>query len=117
MSYLEIWLEGMNSMSIKIDTKKCVGCGKCIKVCPGSLIYKNEYKKAFIKYPQNCWGCTACLKECRSQAIKYYLGADIGGNGAYLYVVEDGSELKWYMNSSDGRKMTVSTNRKESNKY
>lgn len=117
MLYLESLSEGMNFMSIKIDTKKCVGCSKCIKVCPGSLIYKNEAGKAFIKYLQNCWGCTACLKECKNEAIKYYLGADIGGNGAYLYVVENGSELKWHMNSNDGRKIIVNTNTKESNKY
>lgn len=105
-------------MSINIDTEKCVGCGKCIIVCPGSLIYKNEFGKAFMKYPRNCWGCAACLKECKSKAIKYYLGTDIGGNGTYLYIESNGSELKWHMNSNtDKRKIVISTNTKESNKY
>ena len=50
-------------MSIAIDAKQCVGCGKCRMVCPGSLIHMNQDGKAFIKYPKDCWGCTSCLKE------------------------------------------------------
>ena len=63
-------------MSIRIDKDKCIRCGKCIKVCPGSLIYKDEDKKAYIKYEDSCWGCTACLKECGSSAITYFLGRE-----------------------------------------
>ena len=28
-------------MSIAINAKQCVGCGKCSMVCPGSLIHMN----------------------------------------------------------------------------
>ena len=48
-------------MSIAIDRNKCVGCGKCSVVCPGNLI-KLEEKKAYIKYPKDCWGCASCIK-------------------------------------------------------
>ena len=37
-------------MSIMIDKSKCIGCGKCCMVCPGSLIKKDGDNKAFIKY-------------------------------------------------------------------
>ena len=37
-------------MSIMIDKAKCKGCGMCTSVCPGSLIYQDSEKKAFIKY-------------------------------------------------------------------
>ena len=50
-------------MSIAINAKQCVGCGKCSMVCPGSLIHMNADGKAFIKYPKDCWGCTSCLKD------------------------------------------------------
>ena len=39
-------------MSIAIDQKQCIGCGKCRMICPGSLIHQNETGKAFIKYPK-----------------------------------------------------------------
>ena len=57
-------------MSIAINAKQCVGCGKCSMVCPGSLIHMNADGKAFIKYPKDCWGCTSCLKECAVHAIR-----------------------------------------------
>lgn len=104
-------------MSIKIDKDKCVGCGRCIDVCPGTLIYKDKENKAYIKYEKNCWGCTACLKECKVAAIKYYLGADIGGNGASLYVEEDKDILNWNITDKNGEKVVISTSRKEANRY
>ena len=33
-------------MSIAIDSMKCRACGKCLDVCPGSLIVRGEDKKA-----------------------------------------------------------------------
>ncbi|MDP4145585.1 MAG: ferredoxin family protein [Bacillota bacterium] len=104
-------------MSIKIDKDKCVRCGKCLEVCPGSLIYKDENGKAYIKYENNCWGCTACLKECGVHAIKYYLGADIGGNGGYLYTEGNKEYLNWHIVDKDGEEQIITINRKESNKY
>ena len=50
-------------MSIAINKSKCIGCGRCSVVCPGSLIKLGEDKKAYIKYPKDCWGCTSCVKE------------------------------------------------------
>ena len=43
-------------MSIRIRKERCVGCGKCQEVCPGTLIQIID-KKAIMKYPKNCWGC------------------------------------------------------------
>ncbi|MBV7272900.1 4Fe-4S binding protein [Clostridiaceae bacterium UIB06] len=104
-------------MSISINKNKCVGCRKCLSVCPGSLIKLDKESKAYIKYPKNCWGCTACLKECSVEAIKYYLGADIGGNGAYLYVKQKKNELIWNIVDKNKKNITININRKESNKY
>lgn len=33
-------------MSIAIDSMKCRACGKCLDVCPGSLIVRGEDKKS-----------------------------------------------------------------------
>lgn len=104
-------------MSIKIDKTKCVGCKKCLEVCPGNLIYSDDVGKAYIKYEKDCWGCTACVKECSTMAIKYYLGADIGGNGAYIQVAKKDDKLSWHITDKFGKKNIINTNRKESNKY
>ncbi|MBP0957035.1 MAG: ferredoxin family protein [Oscillospiraceae bacterium] len=103
-------------MSIMIDSIKCVGCGKCAAVCPGSLI-RIEEKKAVIKYPKDCWGCTSCIKECPVHAVKFYLGADIGGQGSLVHTEESGDILRWLIEHPDGRVTEIDINRKESNKY
>lgn len=104
-------------MSIMIDRSKCVGCGKCHEVCPGTLIKLDENKRAYIKYPRDCWGCTSCIKECPVYAIRFYLGADIGGMGGLVHTEEKGDILNWIIECSDGSAKVIAVNRKESNKY
>ena len=36
-------------MSILIDREKCIGCGSCREVCPGTLIKLDDEGKAYIK--------------------------------------------------------------------
>ena len=71
-------------MSIAIDKQKCIGCGRCRNVCPGSLIKLDSDNRAYIKYPKDCWGCTSCIKECPEYEICFFLGADIGGLGSLV---------------------------------
>lgn len=104
-------------MSIAIDKSKCIGCGKCHNVCPGTLIKIGEDKKAFIKYPKDCWGCTSCIKECPVYAIGFYLGADIGGMGSLVHTESSGDILKWIIEKQNGEISEIDINRKESNKY
>lgn len=103
-------------MSIAIDRNKCIGCGRCSLVCPGSLI-KTENKKAYIKYPKDCWGCTSCIKECPVNAVKFFLGADIGGMGSLVHTEKKGDILNWIIERLDGTKTEIKINQKESNKY
>lgn len=104
-------------MSIAIDKSKCIGCGKCHNVCPGTLIKIGEDKKAFIKYPKDCWGCTSCVKECPVHAIRFYLGADIGGMGSLVHTEKNGDILKWIIEKQSGEISEIDINQKESNKY
>ena len=105
-------------MSIRFNLSKCVGCLKCTKVCPGSLI-KIDFNthKPYIKYSDNCWGCTSCLKECQFEAIEFFLGADIGGNGSYMTTKQDGEYIHWKITNSYGTVKNIDINRNESNKY
>lgn len=42
-------------MSIQIDRTKCVGCGQCAEICPGTLIRMTQ-KKAEMRYPDGMLG-------------------------------------------------------------
>ena len=103
-------------MSIAINRSKCVGCKRCIEVCPGNLIKLVE-GKAVIKREKDCWGCTSCLKECKTGAIAFFLGADIGGRGSVLSVSDKGDIRTWTVTAPDKSTKTIVVNRKESNKY
>lgn len=104
-------------MSIKIDSQKCVGCGKCREVCPGSLLYSNSKGTTEMKYPKECWGCTSCVKECNFNAIKFYLGADMGGKGSFLYTKQEGQLLHWTIVAPDGSKQQITIDKSQANAY
>lgn len=104
-------------MSISIQREQCVACAKCRQVCPGMLLYPDQAGKTYIKYPQDCWGCTACLKECQAGAIRYYLGADIGGKGTVLYTKQAQEWLHWVFVQPNGSTQLISINRQQANKY
>ena len=66
----------------KLDDEKCIGCGRCFKVCPRGVLAlvgvtedgervcvdldDEEYEKKVmtIAHPELCIGCTACSKIC-----------------------------------------------------
>ena len=108
-------------MSIIIDQGKCIGCRRCHDVCPGTLIKINENKKAFIKYPKDCWGCTSCIKECPVHAISFFLGEDIGGKDCKVHTEKVKGEkndiVRWIFELNDGNVKTIDIDPKESNKY
>ncbi len=109
-------------MSIAIDASKCIGCGRCSEVCPGNLIKVEETsdpkdKKAEISRPQECWGCCSCIKECPRQAIRFFLGADVGGRGAYMVFAKKHGINFWMINRPDGTTETIEVDPKNANKY
>lgn len=76
------------------STDKCVGCGKCVSLCPlNNITLKN--KRPLWK--DNCTHCMACIGNCPTRAIEY-------GNitqekeqynfNKYRYVVDSLSEEK-----------------------
>lgn len=104
-------------MSIAIDRDRCIGCGKCHDACPGTLIKIDADRKAYIKYPKDCWGCTSCIKECPVYAISFYLGADIGGMGSRVHTEKKDGMLRWIVRHPDGKVTAIDINPKESNQY
>ena len=104
-------------MSIVINKEKCVGCRKCMQVCPGSLIKLDNDGKAYIKYPKDCWGCVSCVKECKCDAIDFYLGADIGGMGSRMNVKSREDIIDWNITKYSGEIQTIEIDRTKSNQY
>ena len=104
-------------MSIQIKKESCVGCSRCVEVCPGNLIKLDETKRAWIRYPEECWGCTSCVKECPVNAILFYLGADLGGRGSTMTVSEHGDISIWEIRDIYGNIQTIEVNKKDANKY
>jgi formate hydrogenlyase subunit 6/NADH:ubiquinone oxidoreductase subunit I len=52
----------------RIDKKKCIGCGICVRECPAETIGVIE-KKADINY-LNCITCGVCVRVCPVNAIE-----------------------------------------------
>ena len=46
----------------------CVGCGKCVEVCPLSNVALVNEKP---KWGKNCTHCMACICKCPTEAIEY----------------------------------------------
>lgn len=49
-------------------TDACIGCGKCVSVCPLNDI---ELVESRPKWKGECTQCMACISQCPAQAIEY----------------------------------------------
>ncbi|MBL8510967.1 MAG: RnfABCDGE type electron transport complex subunit B [Betaproteobacteria bacterium] len=51
-----------------IDAQNCIGCAKCLKVCPtDAIIGANKYLHSVM--PQFCTGCGLCIPPCPVDCI------------------------------------------------
>ncbi|MCK5510506.1 4Fe-4S binding protein [Candidatus Parcubacteria bacterium] len=57
------------------DYNKCIGCGRCAKVCPENavkMVLKNGKQKPMTDFDY-CKGCGLCAVECPVKCIKMEL--------------------------------------------
>ena len=61
-----------------IDSKKCIGCGRCYKVCAHDVLAfeeldEDDSAKMFMKVenPGNCIGCQACGRTCPKKCFSF----------------------------------------------
>jgi Nif-specific ferredoxin III len=71
-----------------IDKDKCIGCGRCIKVCGHTVLdlkalndegefVENEEddeierKVMVVSHPENCIGCEACSRICSKNCYSH----------------------------------------------
>lgn len=103
-------------MGVVINQTKCIGCGSCIRICPGNVIRKGSDNKAYLSDSSDCWNCTSCMKECLVQAIYLSLAPAIGGSGSRMTLTRKGHVTEWEINKKDSR-ITIVTDTDEANKY
>lgn len=65
-----------------VDANKCIGCGKCEKVCPVGDITCAEGNAPQWQHNGKCMTCYACLHHCPSNAISW--GWFTSGKGQYV---------------------------------
>jgi len=58
-----------------IETKECIGCTICIKVCPVDAIIGAKHKLHFVIHDQ-CNGCELCISECPVECMKMMVNPD-----------------------------------------
>lgn len=60
------YLQGV--ATLKLDQATCVGCGKCLEVCPHQVFVVAE-EQASLRDRDACMECGACALNCPVKAI------------------------------------------------
>ena len=84
MKYLD------NVVTLELDKAKCVGCKRCVQVCPHEVFSMNFYKAEIIKLDA-CIECGACQMNCPSNAIN----VDAGVGCAIALISRYLKKYKW----------------------
>jgi len=55
----------------KVDTDKCIGCGKCVKSCPVDNMMMKDGTPEWL-HTDRCLTCMACYHHCPEHAISFW---------------------------------------------
>jgi len=62
-----------NVATLELDQAACIGCGRCVEVCPHQVFALAE-KRAAVSDLDACMECGACAKNCPVAAIRIDAG-------------------------------------------
>lgn len=57
-----------NVVTLRLDQETCIGCGRCLEVCPHQ-VFVPEGKKVTMADRDACMECGACALNCPVKAI------------------------------------------------
>jgi NAD-dependent dihydropyrimidine dehydrogenase PreA subunit len=60
-------------VTLKLDEKKCLGCGTCLLVCPHAVLSLSN-GKIEIANRDGCMECGACARNCPTEALNVRAG-------------------------------------------
>lgn len=64
----EVIMQTKQQYKAFIDEQNCIGCGKCIRVCPTDAIVGSKQVLHTI-LPQLCTACSNCINTCPTDCI------------------------------------------------
>lgn len=64
----EVIMQTKQEYKAFIDEENCIGCGKCIRVCPTDAIVGSKQVLHTI-LPQLCTSCSNCINTCPTDCI------------------------------------------------
>lgn len=62
-----------NTASLELHAERCVGCGKCLEVCPHG-VFALQNNRAVIVDRDLCMECGACAANCAFSALSVEKG-------------------------------------------
>ena len=62
-----------NVVSLRLDVETCIGCGRCLEVCPHG-VFVLENGKSRIATRDACMECGACARNCPVDALSVNSG-------------------------------------------
>ncbi len=66
-----LYLSGVTTL--ELDQPACIGCGRCLEVCPHG-VFALAAKKAAIVVRDRCMECGACARNCPVTALTVKAG-------------------------------------------
>lgn len=80
VAFLEQKFAHLHGTAFKVDAKKCVGCNRCVNVCPQNNI---KFEDGKYKFGHDCVLCMGCSFGCPKDAISVGVFKFWKVNGSY----------------------------------
>jgi len=87
-----------NVVSLSYADEKCVGCSRCVEVCPHGVFEMNEEKVQIVDR-DFCMECGACALNCLVRALSVNQG--VGCAAAFIFGWITGTEPSCDSNASN----------------
>lgn len=87
----------ISAITLELDPARCVGCGRCVEVCPHDVFAlvrsssdadrtpdstRQPHRQSQIVHRDRCMECGACARNCAAEAIQ--AGAGVGCAAAII---------------------------------